>query len=142
MNLPPEAGSGKVSRMLARSAALLLITLFSSTFASTELIMLEEHGCVYCEKFNQEIGPVYEKTDEGKRAPLRRIFLHDTWPLDLAAVRPDTVTPTFILVSDKKEVGRLRGYRGDEFFWFLLGKMLNQLPNEETPDSTQGTEKP
>ena len=97
--------------------------------------MLEEKGCVYCAKFNREIGEVYPKTTEGKTAPLRRLDLYDSWPADLEKVRPDTVTPTFILVHNEREVGRLRGYQGDEFFWFLLNQLLEKIPPENT-DST------
>jgi hypothetical protein len=38
------------------------------------------------------------------------------------------LTPTFVLVHEGEEVGRLRGYPGDEFFWGLLGGMLERLP--------------
>jgi len=30
-----------------------------------------------------------------------------------------------VLVEDGVELGRLEGYNGDEFFWFLLGKLLD-----------------
>jgi hypothetical protein len=94
---------------------------------SAELLMIEEPGCVYCARFNREIGPAYPKTDEGKLAPLRRLQIADPWPTSLAGVRKATVTPTFILVDDGVEVDRLVGYPGDEHFWFLLGQMLENL---------------
>ncbi len=97
--------------------------------ASTELVMVEESGCVYCERFNHEIADIYPKTQEGMRAPLRRIDIDDGWPADLAEVAPETLTPTFILVENGREVGRLRGYRGDEYFWFLIGELLAKLPD-------------
>lgn len=105
---------------------------YNNAHATTQLIMLEEEGCVYCAKFNREIGPVYPKTTEGKVAPLRRLDLHAQWPDDLKEVLSDTVTPTFILVHDAQEVGRLRGYQGDEFFWFLLNELLVKLPEKST----------
>lgn len=36
-------------------------------------------------------------------------------------------TPTFILLEDGQEVGRIEGYPGEGFFWGLLGKMLEKL---------------
>jgi len=100
--------------------------------SAVELLMIEQAGCVYCEKFNDEIAQAYPKTDEGKLAPLRRVDLHDKWPEDLSQIRIERFTPTFVLVQDGKEVDRLRGYPGDEYFWFLLGEMLAKLnPSQE-----------
>ena len=105
-----------------------LVFLLSPLIAhSAELLMIEEPGCVYCARFNHEIGPAYPNTAEGKLAPLRRLQLADPWPATLSQVRKATVTPTFILVENGKEVERLIGYPGDEHFWFLLGQMLQKL---------------
>ena len=100
---------------------------------SAELLVLEQEGCVYCEKFNREIAPAYPKTTEGKIAPLRRIDIHQEWPADLADIKPAALTPTFILIDNDKELGRLHGYPGDEHFWFLLGELLQSL-NAESPE--------
>lgn len=105
----------------------ILVIAFSSVVHSAELLMIEDTGCVYCERFNREIAPAYAKTDEGRSAPLRRIQLNDAWPDDLQAVKPARFTPTFILVDQGREIDRLAGYPGDEYFWFLLGQMLDKL---------------
>lgn len=113
-----------------RYIRLLLIpcALMTCTIAqAAELLMVEQAGCVYCERFNREIAPAYPKTSEGKRAPLRRVDLDAAWPADLKSVNPAKFTPTFILVHDGKEIDRLAGYPGDEHFWFLLGEMLKNL---------------
>lgn len=89
--------------------------------------MLEQDDCPYCKKFDREIASIYPKTDEGKRAPLRRLMLGQPWPEDLSQVASDSVTPTFILVDNNREIGRLRGYRGDEFFWVLLTEIFSKL---------------
>ena len=60
-------------------------------------------------------------------APLRRVDIHAPWPDDLAAIRPEHFTPTFVLVENGREIDRLRGYPGDEFFWSLLDGMLAKL---------------
>jgi hypothetical protein len=31
-------------------------------------------------------------------------------------------------MNDGVEIGRLRGYVGDEFFWFAIGELLAKLP--------------
>ena len=95
--------------------------------SAAELLMVEQPGCVFCERFNREIAPAYPKTSEGKLAPLRRVDLTEPWPADLVLVKPATLTPTFILISESNEVDRLAGYPGDEHFWYLLGEMLKKL---------------
>lgn len=113
---------------IIRSSFLALIFFLSPIAAqSAELLMIEEPGCVYCARFNREIGPAYPKTDEGKLAPLRRLQIADPWPESLISVRKASVTPTFILIADGVEIDRLVGYPGDEHFWFLLGQMLDKL---------------
>ena len=115
-------------KQLAQKHLIVLMLLLSPTMAnSAELLMIEEPGCVYCARFNREIGPAYPNTDEGKSAPLRRMQLTDPWPEELAGVRKPTVTPTFILIEYGQEVDRLVGYPGDEHFWFLLSEMLSKL---------------
>jgi hypothetical protein len=89
-----------------------------------ELVMVEQPGCLYCAAWDAEIAPAYPKTAEGRAAPLRRIQLREPVPADLTLTAPPTVTPTFILVEDGQERGRIVGYPGDAFFWPMLGKML------------------
>ncbi|MEM8839441.1 MAG: transcriptional regulator [Pseudomonadota bacterium] len=108
---------------------------FSPVALSAELIMLEQDACPWCERWHEEIGVVYEKTAEGKIAPLRIVNIHGSVPDDLKGIRIERFTPTFILVEDGKEIDRLRGYTGDEFFWFLLGEMLDKLPEKPASDS-------
>lgn len=105
------------------SAALLSLTFLAAARAE-QLVMVEQAGCHWCARWNTEISHIYSKTDEGMRAPLRRVNLHDL-PQDIAFTSRPVFTPTFVLVRDGKEVGRIEGYAGDEFFWFLLGKLLD-----------------
>lgn len=95
--------------------------------ATPELVMVERAGCAYCVRWNAEIGPIYPLTEESQRAPLRRIDLNDPVPDDLDFSRRVVFTPTFVLVEDGKEVARLEGYPGEDFFWGLLDRMLDEL---------------
>ena len=96
--------------------------------AAAELVMVEETYCHWCERWNEEIGVVYDKTDEGERAPLRRVDISESIPEDLTFKSRPNYTPTFILVDDGREVGRIEGYPGEDFFWPLLGQLLAKLP--------------
>lgn len=92
---------------------------------AADLVMVEQAGCHWCEQWDADISHIYPKTDEGKKAPLRRVDLRDL-PPDLTFKSRPVFTPTFVLVEDGQELGRIEGYAGDEFFWFLLAKLLNE----------------
>ncbi|MEO1544153.1 MAG: hypothetical protein AAFR75_09080 [Pseudomonadota bacterium] len=102
--------------------------------SAAELIMFEEDGCEWCEKWNEEIGIVYDKTSEGRKAPLRRIDIHDTRPTDLRKITRINFTPTFVVVENGQEYGRILGHPGEDFFWPMLRKILAKLPVERKPE--------
>lgn len=94
--------------------------------ADVNLIMVEEPGCMWCAAWNADIGHIYAKTGEGQAAPLVRIDKSDQESTDVIFVRPLVYTPTFVLVVDGAETGRIEGYPGEDFFWGLLGQMLTE----------------
>lgn len=89
-------------------------------------MMAEEPGCIWCARWHAEIGPIYPKTAEGAAAPLLRINLQDPIPSDITLERSVNFTPTFILLVDGVEKSRIEGYPSEDFFWELLGYMLDQ----------------
>ena len=93
------------------------------------LIMFEQDYCEWCERWNEEIGVIYPKTEEGKRATLRRVDIHSAVPEDISHIKVERFTPTFVLIDEGKEIGRIRGYPGEDFFWGLLGQMMKKLPS-------------
>lgn len=113
---------------MAFMGILLTILLFPKLAASAELVLVEQQGCEWCEVWNEEIAPVYARTPEGRVAPLRRVDIHDPLPEDLKFIRGLAFTPTFVLVDQGKEVGRILGYPGEDFFWGLLQELIAKLP--------------
>ena len=111
------------------SLVLVLLAPAVQTHAA-ELIMLEQPGCAWCERWREEIGVAYPKTDEGRRAPIRFVDITKSWPEDLDWMTRERLTPTFVLVDGEAEVARLRGYPGEHFFWPLLGEMLGKLTDK------------
>lgn len=105
--------------------ATLLVIPFGA-FAETRLLMAEEAGCVWCARWNKEIAHIYPKTAEGKTAPLQRYDLHGDAPENVTLKTGVRFTPTFILVNDGIEVGRIEGYPGEDFFWGLLTILFEQ----------------
>ncbi len=117
-------------RTLIIAAAALCMAALTTTPDAAELIMVEQHACEWCEAWNEEVGGIYHKTAEGKAAPLRRIDIHDPLPVDLNYISGLVFTPTFVLVDKGREIGRIRGYPGEDFFWGLLQKLIEKLPEQ------------
>ncbi len=111
-----------------------LIVMPSTRVSAAELVMFEAALCEWCEAWHEEIGPIYPKTAEARVAPLRRVDIDAPRPVDLAQVAPVVFTPTFVLLDDGAEVGRILGYPGEEFFWSLLGELIRKL--EPAPTQT------
>lgn len=120
--------------MRAVKITLLLLGLLLTTQASAaELLMFRSAGCPWCAAWDQKIGPIYPKTDEARRAPLRMVDLDHTTAPDVELTRPVRYTPTFVLVDDHREVGRIEGYPGEDSFWGLLDALLTKLPPPVQP---------
>lgn len=122
--------------MLARrtilTAVALCLSAVSPLLAETRLVMVEQHGCVYCQRWDREVGDAYDKTAEGRFAPLLRADIKDGPPEGFSYARRVNFTPTFILTEDGVEIGRIEGYPGEDFFWGLLGMMLTAKTGFDT----------
>ncbi|MDH3673315.1 MAG: thioredoxin family protein [Gammaproteobacteria bacterium] len=117
-------------RILIRHFVVVGLTLsFSTATASraAELIMFYSPLCEWCEAWDREVGIVYSKTSEGRIAPLRRLDIDEPRPTTLGAIDVVIYTPTFVLMENGREVGRIVGYRGEHHFWGLLGPLLDRL---------------
>ena len=108
-------------------ACALAIALVPGVARAAELVMFTKAGCAWCEAFDREIAPVYSQSKEGARAPLRRVDLAGTTPPDLDFIEVERLTPVFVLVDRGREIGRIRGYPGEAFFWGLLGELIGKL---------------
>ena len=114
---------------LSKAIWITIFSLFISALSAVpsvalELVMVEQEGCAYCEMWNEQIADIYPKTTEGKFAPLRRMDIGDTDNGQVAFSRSVNFTPTFVLVEAGVELGRIEGYPGEDFFWWLLAKLL------------------
>ncbi|WP_119166794.1 thioredoxin domain-containing protein [Algihabitans albus] len=95
--------------------------------AVVELVMFESDACPFCQQWNAEIGGIYAETPEGRAAPLRRVDLHEKPPDDLRNIQRSVIyTPTFVLLRQGEEIGRIAGYPGEHFFWPLLDNLLDE----------------
>nr|WP_286144533.1 thioredoxin fold domain-containing protein [Bradyrhizobium sp. NFR13] len=98
---------------------------------ASELLIFERDGCVWCARWNREIAPIYDKTDEARLLPLRRIDMDRDKSPGVTLASPVRFTPTFLIVDNGREIGRITGYMNDETFWSLLGKYAARLTTSQ-----------
>ena len=104
--------------------------------AAVQLVMAERASCPWCQAWHREVGPGYPHSDEGRLAPLRRVDLDHDWPADLPKARGVIYTPTFLLVACGREIGRITGYPGADFFYPKLDQLLTRLGESRKPDGS------
>ena len=112
-----------------RLAALFLTTLLvpSALTAETRLLMGREEGCMWCARWDAEIGPIYRKTEVGQAAPLLETDIRGALPEGISLKSPLTFTPTFVVLDDGVEIARIEGYPGEDFFWPLVEQAVLPL---------------
>lgn len=99
--------------------------------------MFERQDCSWCKTWHREIGPGYDKSEEGRQAPLRRVDLDRDWPTDLPRLGI-RYTPTFVLMTCGHEIGRLVGYPGADFFYPKVEALLEQSQNNRKTSGNCG----
>ena len=114
-------------RALMSVAALALSLSSWASARAAELLMFETRGCPWCAAWHREVGSGYARSTEGQRAPLRRLDLADTEKAGVTFATPITASPTFVLVDKGREIGRITGYPGADFFWGLLAPLVAKL---------------
>ena len=112
--------------MLRWLFAIVILLLPVPSGADTRLLMLDQQYCEWCERWDAEVGVIYAKTAEGKRAPLIRTDISGPLPAGVELTRRAHFTPTFVLLRDGAEVGRIEGYPGEDFFYGMLQQMLDR----------------
>ncbi|SOC00443.1 hypothetical protein SAMN05877809_102617 [Rhodobacter sp. JA431] len=112
--------------MLVRLAVAFFLAPLAVSAGELRLLMVEQPGCAYCARWEEEIGPKYALTAEGQAAPITRVQLRAPLPEGLTTASPASFTPTFILLDDGTETGRIEGYPGEDFFWPMLSALIAQ----------------
>lgn len=133
MYIAMSSQSSLTRSMLRAGAFALLLHMPSTALGDTFLLMAEEDGCYWCGRWNEDISSIYPKTAEGQAAPLRRYNLHHEAPENVRLSGSVHYTPTFLLIQNGVEIGRIEGYPGEDFFWGLLGRLFEQADIELDP---------
>ena len=89
-----------------------------------ELLVVEVDNCIYCRIFRRDVAPTYQGSGRNRSVPMRFVDLNapDVDRLSLAA--PIDSVPTVLVVENGREVGRIAGYVGPEFFFHSLDRIL------------------
>jgi hypothetical protein len=117
-------------RKLALMALLALVAIAANAGGAraAELLMFDDPNCGWCRRWHAEIGPGYPHSQEGQRAPLRRVHIRDQEMAGVSLADRVNATPTFVVVDEGVEVGRIVGYPGSHFFYPMLDEILERLP--------------
>jgi hypothetical protein len=94
---------------------------------AAELLMFEQRACPFCAAFNREIAPDYPRSRAGGLAPLRHVDIWESRDGGIAGLDPAVFTPTFVLVENGREVGRLMGYPGRRYFYPEIDRLIDRI---------------
>ena len=126
--------AGTLARTFVASAFAAGLLLWPAVVRASELVMFGQAGCVYCQRWDRDVGALYEKTNEAKTLPLRRIDIQNQKASGVALTSPVRYTPTFVVVDNGREVGRITGYSSDDAFWGLLDALVAKLASLSEPN--------
>ena len=87
-------------------------------------MMVESPACHHCRAWHAQIGPGYAASAAGRAAPILHVDVDGPYPDGLALARRPWITPTFVLLSDGSEAGRIEGYVGQRYFYPVLEEMM------------------
>ncbi len=90
-----------------------------------QLVVMEAPGCIYCRIFRRDVLPSYEVSERGKEMPVRFVDVNDVDTAGIDLQSPIDILPTFVVVKDNHEVGRIPGYMGPEDFFHSISYLLS-----------------
>ena len=99
----------------------------NSTYAEVrgKLLYFYSDTCAYCKAWENEIANIYPKTEFEDEFKLSFIDFFSNVDLEKYGISKIVkVTPTFIFVKDKTEVGRIEGYNSQELFWWQVHDVI------------------
>ena len=96
--------------------------------SNLELIVMEAEGCTYCELFRRDVLPSYQASERAKDMPIRFLDINDAIPEALGLDSGIDIVPTFVVIKNHKEVGRIPGYMGPEYFFHSINHLVATAP--------------
>lgn len=91
---------------------------------NVELLVFEHEDCRYCRIFRSDVLPRYRDNGQEARAPIRFIRVEHTDTRRMNLHGGIHMVPTFVLMQDGQEVGRITGYWAPDNFFKMLANLL------------------
>lgn len=98
----------------------------SSDGGSLELVVFEVDGCIYCGVFRRDVLPTYQLSQHAKGVPIRFVDINDPAADRIGIDGRISMVPTFVLLKDNREVGRIPGYFSPENFFQMVRNLISQ----------------
>ena len=102
------------------SAALFHLNQNEAQGGDFRLIMFTSEDCPACQAWEREIGSVYKKSEYQVEFPITRVDFSAGAPSWLVINESLRGTPTFVIMKNGQEIGRITGFTGPEMFWWQL----------------------
>jgi len=90
-----------------------------------EMVVMEADGCIYCGLFRRDVLPAFEASERGRTLPVRFMDVNDVDTAPITLSQPIDILPTFVVLKDHKEIGRIPGYVGPETFFQSINYVLS-----------------
>ncbi len=124
-------GSSRIGSQFMKDKGILVLfflMFFSVKAVALELVMISSKSCFYCKAFMKEVGKSYDREDLPLAITYRKCYKIDGKKNCLKTGAH--FIPTFVIVDDGEEVGRIVGYTGKWNFFHNLDKMLDEYAQE------------
>lgn len=132
--LPILPGTGVNLRKLAfalRSVLIAVSLLVSATTVSAEqqtpleLVLVTSDHCPFCKAWERDVGGIYGNTPYARHARLRRVDIGDV-DSALPELSANVFgTPTFLVLENNTEIGRIEGYQSSDLFFWALSEYVS-----------------
>lgn len=132
--LPILPVSGVNQQMLTFTLKFILVVfslLVSTTNLSAEdqtaqeLVFVTSDHCPFCKAWEREVGKIYGSTPYARQARLRRVDIAEV-DSALSELATDIFgTPTFLILENNMEVGRIEGYQSSDLFFWALSEYIS-----------------
>lgn len=121
---------GKLTSVL--SSALVAVSLLISTTTLSaeqrtpqELVLVTSDHCPFCKAWERDVGKIYGSTPYARQARLRRVDIAEV-DSALPELSADVFgTPTFLILENNMEVGRIEGYQSSDLFFWALSEYIS-----------------
>ena len=93
-----------------------------------EMVVLEVSGCIYCTIFRRQLLPTYKDSEKAKKIPIRFVDVNDPAMADIGLTHPVGIVPTFVILENNQEIGRIPGYMSRHDFFRAIDYIVSGRP--------------